>query len=125
MDDVPGTICVKRIYDPASAEDGARVLVDRLWPRGVSKQAAALSLWLKDIAPSTELRQWFNHDPSRWCEFGHRYRAELRGNDEAVRPLRDILNLGRTTLLYGAHDAAHNHALILADYMRDHRGDRG
>jgi uncharacterized protein YeaO (DUF488 family) len=124
MGDVTDNIRVKRIYDPADAEDGARVLVDRLWPRGVSKQAAALSLWLKDVAPSTELRQWFDHDPSRWQEFGRRYRTELRHNDDAVEQLRDILRLGRATLLYAAHDTAHNHALILADYMRDHSGDR-
>ncbi len=124
MNDATDNIRVKRIYDPASAEDGTRVLVDRLWPRGVSKQAAALSLWLKDIAPSPELRQWFDHDPSRWQEFGHRYRAELHRNDEAVGQLRDILKRGRTTLLYGARDTAHNHALILADYMHHHRGDK-
>jgi uncharacterized protein YeaO (DUF488 family) len=124
MNNATDDIRVKRIYEGASAEDGTRVLVDRLWPRGVSKQAAALSLWLKDIAPSTELRQWFDHDPSRWQEFGHRYRAELHRNAEAVGHLRNILELGRVTLLYGAHDTAHNHALILADYMRDHRGAR-
>jgi uncharacterized protein YeaO (DUF488 family) len=122
MSDLTDNIRVKRIYDLAEAEDGARVLVDRLWPRGVSKQAAGLSLWLKDIAPSTELRQWFDHDPARWHEFGRRYRTELHHNDEAVGQLRDILRLGRTTLLYGAHDTAHNHALILANYMRDHSG---
>ncbi len=122
MNDATDNIRVKRIYDPASAEDGTRILVDRLWPRGVRKQSAALSLWLKDIAPSAELRQWFDHDPSRWQEFGRRYRAELHRNVETVGQLRDILKLGRATLLYGAHDTAHNHALILADYMRGHLG---
>jgi uncharacterized protein YeaO (DUF488 family) len=120
MSDLADNIRVKRIYDPASADDGARVLVDRLWPRGVRKQSAGLSLWLKDIAPSTELRQWFGHDPERWQEFGRRYRAELHHNDAAVEQLRDILRLGQATLLYGAHDAMHNHALVLADYMREH-----
>lgn len=123
MGNVADNIRVKRIYEPASAEDGTRVLVDRLWPRGVRKQSAALSLWLKDIAPSPELRQWFDHDPSRWQEFGRRYRAELHRNDETVGQLREILKLGRATLLYGAHDTAHNHALILADFMRGHLGD--
>ncbi len=123
MGNVADNIRVKRIYEPASAEDGTRVLVDRLWPRGVRKQSAALSLWLKDIAPSPELRQWFDHDPSRWQEFGRRYRAELHRNYETVGQLREILKLGRATLLYGAHDTAHNHALILADFMRGHLGD--
>ncbi len=88
------------------------------------KQSAALSVWLKDIAPSAELRQWFDHDPARWEEFGRRYRAELHRNEAPVRQLRDILKRGRTTLLYGAHDTMHNHALILADYMRGHLGDK-
>jgi uncharacterized protein YeaO (DUF488 family) len=117
-------IRLKRIYDAASADDGARILVDRLWPRGVRKQTASVALWLKDIAPSTELRRWFAHDPARWEEFGRRYRAELHGNDVAVARLRDVLRSGRVTLLYGAHDTAHNHALVLADYMRDQPRNR-
>jgi uncharacterized protein YeaO (DUF488 family) len=123
MSDLANNIRVKRIYDPIGTEDGTRVLVDRLWPRGVRKQSAALSVWLKDIAPSRELRQWFDHDPARWEEFGRRYRAELHRNKASVGQLRDILKRGRATLLYAAHDTMHNHALILADYMRAHSGD--
>jgi len=113
-------IHIKRIYDAASADDGARVLVDRLWPRGIRKDDAALTIWLKEIGPSNELRKWFGHDPVRWIEFGHRYRAELKGNDAEVARLREIVKQGRVTLLYGAHDAAHNQAVVLADYMRTH-----
>jgi uncharacterized protein YeaO (DUF488 family) len=110
---------IKRIYDPIDPEGGTRVLVDRLWPRGVRKQTAALALWLKDIAPSTALRQWFNHDPARWQEFRRRYRAELDSNQEAVAQLRHLVAHGRVTLLYGAHDELHNHAVLLAEYMRE------
>lgn len=110
-------IHVKRIYDPPCADDGARILVDRLWPRGVSKQAAALTLWFKDIAPTTELRVWFGHDPENWQEFKNRYRAELQGNRPAVEKLLDFLKEGSVTLLYAAHDPTHNHALVLADYL--------
>lgn len=113
-------IRIKRAYDPPQKSDGARVLVDRLWPRGIRKERAALTLWLKDIAPSTELRQWFGHDPSRWKEFERRYRAELAHNEEAVARLADLLKLGPVTLLYGAHDPAHNQALVLAAFMREH-----
>jgi uncharacterized protein YeaO (DUF488 family) len=95
------------------------VLVDRLWPRGVRKEAAALTLWLKEIAPSSELRTWFGHDPSRWEEFSRRYRAELRTN-KSVEELGSLLAQGTVTLLYGAHDERHNQAVVLADYIRDH-----
>ncbi len=113
-------IQIKRVYDPPGKIDGARVLVDRLWPRGLSKEKAALTLWLKEVAPSPELRTWFGHDPARWTEFGRRYRAELKKNDEAVGRLGDLLKGGPATLLYAAHDPAHNHALVLAAYLRDH-----
>ncbi|MEJ0092880.1 MAG: DUF488 domain-containing protein [Methylocella sp.] len=108
---------IKRVYDPPEAGDGMRILVDRIWPRGVSKEAAALTLWLKEIAPSTELRKWFDHDPARWSEFQSRYRSELDANPDAVAQLRDLLKKGRATLLYAAHDAEHNNALVLADYI--------
>ncbi|MCA0003225.1 MULTISPECIES: DUF488 domain-containing protein [unclassified Mesorhizobium] len=111
-------IAVKRVYEPPSPDDGQRVLVDRVWPRGVSKEHAALALWLKDIAPSTDLRKWFGHEPERWAEFQKRYRAELEGNGEAVAQLRALLRDGKVTLLYGAHDAAHNNAVALAGYLR-------
>ena len=108
---------IKRIYAPADAGDGARVLVDRLWPRGVSKARAALALWCKDAAPSTELRQWFGHEPARWDEFRRRYRAELRGNDAALAPLRDLASQGPVTLLYAARDERHNEAVVLRDVL--------
>lgn len=116
-------IRIKRVYDPPDDTDGTRVLVDRLWPRGLRKAEAALTLWLKEIAPSSELRKWFGHDPVRWAEFGRRYRAELTGNAGAVARLVDVSTHGPLTLLYAAHDTAHNHALVLAAYLRDHLKD--
>jgi uncharacterized protein YeaO (DUF488 family) len=110
-------IRVKRIYDPPDDKDGARVLVDRLWPRGVPKEAAKLRLWLKDIAPSADLRRWFGHDPARFAEFSRRYRAELSANKDAVGRLDDLVKAGRVTLLYAAHDTEHNDARVLADYL--------
>jgi len=111
---------VKRVYDAAAPDDGARILVDRLWPRGLNKTSAALTFWHKDIAPSTGLRKWFAHDPTRWTEFRKRYRMELHSNTQAVDRLGDYLKDGPVTLLYAAHDTTHNHALVLADYLRDH-----
>jgi uncharacterized protein YeaO (DUF488 family) len=108
----------KRIYEPSAREDGARILVDRLWPRGVSKKSAALTLWLEEIAPSPALRKWFGHDPERWSEFRRRYRAELKANHAAMQSLREFLGRNPVTLLYAAHDPAHNHALVLADYLK-------
>lgn len=105
--------------EPPASDDGQRVLVDRIWPRGVSKEHAALTLWLKEIAPSDELRKWFGHEPARWAEFQKRYRAELDGNGEAVTQLRGLLGNGKVTLLYGAHDEAHNNAVALAGYLSD------
>ncbi|MGH6742524.1 MAG: DUF488 domain-containing protein [Bradyrhizobium sp.] len=114
-------IRIKRAYDPPDKDDGVRVLVDRLWPRGLRKERAAVTLWLKEIAPSAELRKWFRHDPARWVEFSRRYRAELAHNDEAVARLADLSARGPLTLLYAAHDTEHNDALVLIDYLRDHR----
>lgn len=111
---------IKRIYDPASDSDGARVLVDRLWPRGVSKTRAHLDDWLKDLAPSPELRQWWDHDPDRMVEFTERYRNELhdRTHQAAIARLRDIIaGHPTTTLLYGAHDPVVNHAHVLQNYL--------
>lgn len=110
-------ISIKRIYEPASAADGTRVLVDRLWPRGLRKEEAGYDLWLKDIAPSTELRHWFGHQPELWDEFRRRYRAELAGNP-AVAELKALVAKGHTTLLYGAHDQQHNQAVVLAEFLR-------
>ena len=111
-------LMVKRIYEPPAPDDGQRVLVDRIWPRGVSKEHAALALWLKEIAPSDELRKWFGHEPARWAKFQERYRAELDRNGEAVAQLRGLLGKGKVTLLYGTHDEAHNNAVALAGYLR-------
>ena len=108
---------VRRIYDDPEPTDGKRVLVDRLWPRGVSKEKAAIDLWLKEVAPSTALRQWFNHDPALWEEFQRRYRAELDANGEVVGQLKDVIRAGKTTLVYGAKDEAHNDAVVLAEYL--------
>jgi uncharacterized protein YeaO (DUF488 family) len=111
-------IRVKRIYDPPDLNDGARVLVDRLWPRGVRKDTARLTLWLKDIAPSTDLRRWFGHEPARFSEFSRRYRAELGANTDAVSQMNDLIKAGPVTLLYAAHDTEHNEARVLADYLK-------
>ena len=109
-------VSIKRIYEPASVRDGRRILVDRLWPRGVSKAKAHLDAWMKEVAPSTELRQWFGHRPERWADFRQRYLAELKENPE-VRKLRDMAAEEPVTLLYGARDAAHNDAVVLAEHL--------
>lgn len=114
---------LKRAYEPAEASDGRRILVDRVWPRGVSKDKLK-ALWLKDIAPSTALRTWFGHRPERWEEFRRRYFAELDANPEAVAELRGHLRAGRVTLLYGARDETHNQAVALRDYLRPGRHGR-
>jgi uncharacterized protein YeaO (DUF488 family) len=108
---------VKRIYDDPKSEDGFRVLIDRLWPRGVSKERAAIDLWMKEIAPSSELRTWFGHRPDRFADFTARYVDELDGNP-AVEQLVDVVARHPTvTLLYGAKDERVNHAVVLADYL--------
>lgn len=112
-----GTVKVKRIYRPVEKTDGKRILVDRLWPRGVSKEAAHLDEWMKEIAPSTGLRQWFHHDSANWDEFTARYLLELKQNP-AVGHLLDIVKQNETvTLLYSAHDEQHNQALVLLDVI--------
>ena len=108
---------VKRVYDKPSSEDGVRVLVDRLWPRGLSKTTAAVDLWLKDIAPSLALRRWFNHDPSRWAEFTHRYAVELDRKKAAIAALAGAVRRGRVTLVFGARDERHNNAVALYSYL--------
>ncbi len=113
-------IGIKRIYDAASDDDGARILVDRLWPRGMRKGTAQLSLWMKEIAPSNELRKNFSHMPSRFAEFTRHYHEELASNPDAVARMKELMAKGRVTLLYAAHDTEHNHALVLADYLRSH-----
>lgn len=110
-------IKLKRVYEPASSADGYRVLVDRLWPRGVSKQAAKLDFWLKEIGPTTELRKWFGHDPARWEEFSARYESELETNP-AVEQIRRLLAEHQTvTLVFGAADTEHTHALVLKRFL--------
>ena len=106
-------IKIKRVYLQPGEEDGRRILVDRLWPRGLTKAKASVDLWLKEIAPSTELRKWFGHDPERWNEFQARYRAELKQNPEQVSLLKQEATKGMVTLLYGAKDEEHNEAVIL------------
>jgi uncharacterized protein YeaO (DUF488 family) len=106
-------IRLKRAYEPPAPEDGTRVLVDRLWPRGVRKSEAAIDCWLKEIAPSSELRRWFGHDPSRWEEFQRRYRAELSSRPELLDRLRALADRGTLTLVYSAHDEDHNDAVVL------------
>ncbi len=108
---------LKRAYEPAAAEDGVRILVDRLWPRGLSKAKAALDDWMKDIAPTTELRQWFGHDPARWAEFQRRYRAELREHAEQLDHIRALAKTQTITLVYGARDEVHNDAVVLRDVL--------
>jgi uncharacterized protein YeaO (DUF488 family) len=112
-----GQVQVKRIYEPAARSDGFRVLVDRLWPRGVAKERAALDLWMKEIAPSTELRRWFGHDPKRWRQFKARYRAELQEHEPELAKLRSRARKETVTLLFGARDAEHNEAVVLKEIL--------
>ena len=110
-------IKIKRVYEQPHTEDGMRILVDRLWPRGLTKEKASVDLWLKAIAPSTELRKWFGHDPNKWEEFEKRYLRELSANDEAVALLRQTVKQGAATLVYGASDPGHNEAVVLRDFL--------
>ena len=112
-----GQVDIKRVYEQAADEDGVRILVDRLWPRGVSKERAALSGWLKDVAPSPDLRRWWHHDPDRFEDFARRYRTELDDNPALEDLLGIVREHDRTTLVYAAKDPAVNHALILRDYI--------
>lgn len=118
-------IRIKRTYEEPSRGDGLRILVERLWPRGLTKARAALDLWLKDIAPSPELRKWFSHDPAKWEEFERRYWKELRDNPGAVGLLRRHVRKGRVTLLYSARDEEHNGALALKRFLERRTGGPG
>ncbi len=113
------TVKIKRVYEKPDKEDGVRILVDRLWPRGLTKEKAGADLWLKDIAPSTELRKWFDHDPEKWGEFKKRYLSELQENKDAVSQLKEQIRKHPVTLLYGAKDEEHNEALVLKNYLPD------
>lgn len=108
---------LKRAYEPASPDDGVRILVDRLWPRGVSKEKADLDDWMKDIAPSTDLRKWFGHVPERWPEFQQRYRAELADHTDELDHIRTLAQKQMVTLIYSAHDEQHNDAVVLRDVL--------
>lgn len=112
---------LKRVYEPFDKNDGTRILVDRLWPRGMTKAKAGVDIWLKELAPSAELRKWFGHDPDKWTEFKKRYRAELEENDEQLARLREEIKKGAVTLLYGAKDEEHNDAVALAEFLRDQK----
>lgn len=107
----------KRIYEAYADDDGFRVLVDRLWPRGMRKDSARLDLWLKDAAPSTVLRQWFHHDPAKWTEFKQRYFAELDGQQQLLQPLLEQMRQGNVTLLYAARNTEQNQAIALQEYL--------
>jgi uncharacterized protein YeaO (DUF488 family) len=111
------SLTIKRIYEPATPKDGFRILIDRIWPRGLSKASANVDLWLKTLAPSTELRQWFGHDPDKWTQFRQRYFAELDGQAEAVNQVQKMAKRRRVTLLYGAKDTLHNNAVALMEYL--------
>ena len=110
-------IKIKRVYDQPNDADGSRILVDRLWPRGLTKDNARVDVWLKEIAPSTELRKWFGHDPAKWNSFHKRYEREIRDNDDLISTLKDIAREGTITLLYGARDEKHNEALVLKEFL--------
>ncbi|HEY9342716.1 MAG TPA: DUF488 domain-containing protein [Hanamia sp.] len=108
---------IKRVYEKPAKEDGFRILADRLWPRGLTKEKASVDLWLKEIAPTTELRKWFGHDPEKWNEFKKKYVAELKKNKETVSILKEKIKEGTVTILYGARDQVHNEALVILDFL--------
>lgn len=110
---------LKSVYDEAEPDDGRRLLVDRLWPRGMSRERLRLDAWLKELAPSDELRRWFAHDPAKWEEFRRRYFDELTAREEAVAELLGMIGAGRTTLLFAARDRQHNNAVALRDYLQE------
>jgi len=109
---------IKRVYEKPEKEDGFRILVDRLWPRGLTKEKAKVDLWLKEIAPSTELRKWFAHDPEKWEEFKKRYLSELKKNKEPVAQLKEKMKEGNVTLIYAAKDETHNEAQVLLNELK-------
>lgn len=109
---------IKRVYERQDESDGIRILVDRLWPRGLTKEKAAVDIWMKEIAPTTELRKWFGHDPKKWREFKRRYLQELKGNHEVFLALKDEIEKSGVTLLYGSKDETHNEAQILLEELK-------
>jgi uncharacterized protein YeaO (DUF488 family) len=125
MSEQPLNIALKRAYDEPAESDGTRVLVERLWPRGLSKERAHIDLWLKEIAPSTELRRWYGHEPDKFEEFRRRYESELAGEPArtAVNKLRDMAEHGKVTLVFATHDVEHSNAAVLRDYLMHRRHD--
>ena len=115
-------IQLKRVYEPPDSHDGRRFLVERLWPRGMKKESLAMEGWLKDLAPSDALRQWFGHDPAKWEKFQQRYALELEANPASLAPLLDAARQGTVTLLYSAHDQEHNNALALKNFLEERLG---
>ena len=111
-------IAIKRAYEPPAAADGFRILVDRLWPRALSKERARIDLWLKDIAPSADLRKWFSHDPAKWAEFQRRYRAELKQKQDQLATIKAQAKKTPVTLIYGAKDEEHNDAVVLFEMLK-------
>ncbi len=111
-------IKLKRVYESMGKDDGKKFLVERLWPRGVKKTALANAVWLKDVAPSTELRKWFGHDPKKWEDFQRRYRVELKEHQAVLGSILEAARRGTVTLLYSAHDTEHNNAVVLRDYLQ-------
>jgi uncharacterized protein YeaO (DUF488 family) len=107
----------KRVYEEPSTSDGTRILVDRLWPRGLTKEKAKIDVWLKDIAPTTELRKWFNHEPNKWPEFQKRYWTEISNNTDILSTLKRYLANGKVTIVYGAKDEEHNDAVVIKQYL--------
>jgi uncharacterized protein YeaO (DUF488 family) len=116
------SIRLKRAYDPPSLDDGVRILVERLWPRGLSKERAAVDRWAKDVAPSTELRRWYAHDESKWPEFKRRYRAELRERPDELAELRRLAHAGPVTFVYGSRETRHNSATVLRAVVEEDSG---
>ena len=112
-----GNVKLKRAYEPPTADDGTRILIDRLWPRGITKERAAIDQWMKDISPSTELRKWFGHDPARWDEFRRRYSEEVHQHAKLLDQLRSLAREGPITLVYSAHDEKHNDAVELRELI--------
>lgn len=120
QEELPARIQLKRVYEAPSSGDGARFLVERLWPRGVRKSSLEMQAWLKDAAPSVGLRKWFNHDPARWIEFRKRYFAELKKNSTSWHPILDAARSGPVTLIFSSHDSEHNNAVALKEFLEQH-----
>ncbi|MBN9617393.1 MAG: hypothetical protein BGO25_18780 [Acidobacteriales bacterium 59-55] len=117
-------IQIKRVYEAADKMDGTRLLVERLWPRGVKKESLQIEGWLKDVGPSTELRKWFSHDPAKWDEFRRRYFVELEGNPDSWHPIIEAARQGTVTLIYSSHDTEHNNAVALKEFLKHHRSGK-